>query len=80
LLVSQDADQGTDPRHSRPRWVTISAVVAVLLALLFLVLLLAGGSHGPGRHMSSADTGSAGLIGAPAVVQTAGIGADGVRA
>lgn len=36
-----------------PRWVKVSGIVAVLLALLVVaVMLLSGGEHGPGRHMS----------------------------
>lgn len=49
--MSHDDDAG----HRRPRWVTVAAVVALVLAVLVLALALAGGSHGPGRHMSSAE-------------------------
>lgn len=72
--MSQDADHGADPGGGRPRWVTVSAVIAVLLAVLFLVLLLVGGSHGPRRHMSSADPDTAGPAGAPAVVRMTDVG------
>lgn len=46
----------TEPNSpGMPRWVKISAVVAGVLILLFLVLRLSGmgGEHGPGRHFSS---------------------------
>lgn len=36
---------------STPRWVWISAlVVGALIVLAVLVMLLAGGEHGPGMH------------------------------
>lgn len=36
----------------RPRWVTVSAAVALLLVVAVVVLLLTGrgGEHSPGRH------------------------------
>jgi len=38
-----------------PRWVKVFVITAVGLALLMVVLmLLSGGRHGPGRHLSSA--------------------------
>jgi hypothetical protein len=40
------ADRG--PTAGPPRWVKVSAIIA--LALVALILLLAGGNHGPGRH------------------------------
>ena len=58
---------------------TVSAVIAVLLAVLFLVLLLVGGSHGPWRHMSSADPGTAGPVGEQTVVRMSDVGGGGVR-
>jgi hypothetical protein len=41
-----------------PRWVKVSAVIALLVLVLFVVVLLAGGGqHGPGRHSpGGADT------------------------
>lgn len=78
--MSRDADEGADPGGGRPRWVTVSAVIVVLLAVLFLVLLLVGGSHGPWRHVSSADPGTAGPVGAQAVVRMSDVGDGGVRA
>ncbi len=34
-----------------PRWVKVFGIIALVLVLLFVVLLLAGGgSHGPARH------------------------------
>ena len=43
-----------------PRWVKVSGlVVAALIVLLIAVMLLAGGDHGPGRHMSTGPNGKA---------------------
>ena len=40
-------------RHARPRWVKVSGIIAIVLALVALVVFLIGGGpggHGPGRH------------------------------
>jgi hypothetical protein len=42
------ADRG--PTAGAPRWVKVSGVIALAIVLLVLILLLAGGDHGPGRH------------------------------
>ena len=42
--------------HATPRWVKVFGVIALVVILLFVVLLLAGGPHGPGRHMPGGDT------------------------
>jgi hypothetical protein len=47
--VSGNADR----EHRRPRWVTVAYAVALVLVVLLVVLWLVGGSHGPGRHLSS---------------------------
>jgi hypothetical protein len=38
-----------------PRWVKVSGIVAIILALVVVIVLVAGlgGAHGPGRHTSS---------------------------
>ena len=62
-----DDPPGTDPGGvgpgvappAMPTWVKVSAlVVGVLVLVVLLVMLVVGGDHGPGRHMS----GSAALI------------------
>jgi hypothetical protein len=40
-----------------PRWVKVFGIVAAVVILLFVIMLLAGGNHGPGRHMPSGDAG-----------------------
>ena len=41
-----------------PRWVKVLGIMALVLVLPVVVLLLTGGgTHGPGRHMSSSDVG-----------------------
>ena len=42
-------DQGSPP--AMPRWAKVFGVVALVVVLVFVVALVAGGgSHGPGRH------------------------------
>jgi hypothetical protein len=33
-----------------PRWVKVFGGVALAVVVLFLILLVVGGGHGPGRH------------------------------
>jgi hypothetical protein len=41
------------PTAGPPRWVKVSGIITLALVLLLLILLLADGNHGPGRHQSS---------------------------
>jgi hypothetical protein len=49
------ADRG--PIAGAPRWVKVSGIIALAIVLLVLILLLAGGDHGPGRHLSARGLG-----------------------
>ena len=56
-----------------PRWVKVTALVALVAALLIgLLLLFGGGNHGPGRH-SAAD----GVVASESRAQAAGTFAGG---
>lgn len=52
----RDDVAGVPPASERPgvpRWVKVFVVVAAVVALLVIALmLLSGGTHGPGRHLS----------------------------
>lgn len=52
------ADQ--PPYPGMPRWVKISGIILGVMILLVFILLVSGigGPHGPGRHLSSPETGS----------------------
>lgn len=40
-----------DQPPSTPRWVKAFGIIGIVLVLLFVIMRLAGGNHGPGRHM-----------------------------
>jgi hypothetical protein len=50
-----------EPSHGStpgtPRWVKVFGIIAVVLAVLFVISLLAGARHGPGMHTPSGDAG-----------------------
>ena len=48
-------DTGTDRElTSTPRWVKVFGIIAIVVAVLFVILMFAGGGrHGPGRHRMS---------------------------
>lgn len=39
--------------NATPRWVKVFGIIALIVILLFVILLLARGTHGPSRHMRS---------------------------
>lgn len=52
-----DSKGDTDRDTSTPRWVKVFGIIGLILVLLFVILLLTGRDHGPGRHASFSDTG-----------------------
>ncbi len=51
------AGPGVDlgPVTGAPRWVKVAAIIAaVVVVLLFVLPLVGGGGHGPGRHSGDA--------------------------
>jgi hypothetical protein len=42
-----------DPPPGMPRWVKLFGIIVLVLVLLFVLSVVAGGQHGPGRHVSS---------------------------
>ncbi|HET9224866.1 MAG TPA: hypothetical protein VFO07_20300 [Roseiflexaceae bacterium] len=53
----RDPRQETGGRPSTPRWVKLFGIVVIVLALLFVISLLAGVQHGPGLHTPSSSAG-----------------------
>jgi hypothetical protein len=49
----RDLSTGRGPTAGTPRWVKVSGIIALAVVLLLLIVLFAGGNHGPGRHVSS---------------------------
>jgi len=43
----------SQPIARRPRWVLVAGIIGIVVALMVLIFLLAGGNHGPGRHLPS---------------------------
>lgn len=41
------------PYPGAPRWVKVAAIIVGVVALLVVVLIVAGGRHGPGRHFQT---------------------------
>lgn len=47
-------ETGSDEDRGVPRWVKVFGMaMAALLISVVVVMLLAGGQHGPGRHLST---------------------------
>ncbi len=59
--MNDSASDPTDlrePAHTTPRWVKVAGAVALVVVLAIgVMLLVGGGSHGPGRHTSSGGAG-----------------------
>ena len=59
--MNRDEDTGPgaerDSSSGTPRWVKVSALFALVVVALFVILLVTGrgGEHGPGRHGSAPD-------------------------
>jgi hypothetical protein len=57
------SEAGRRSTEGTPRWVKVFGIVALLVVVLFVVLLIAGGPHNPGRH-SGTGVGPTALDGA----------------
>lgn len=51
--TATDVISTEDQPPSTPRWVKVFGIIGVVLALLFGIIKLAGGDHGPARHLPS---------------------------
>jgi hypothetical protein len=48
--------QSPDPTPpGAPRWVKVFAIIVAVVVVAIVILALAGGEHGPSRHMLGAD-------------------------
>lgn len=67
--MTSPADKPVKPDYApMPGWVKWLVMAVGVLLLVVVVALLAGGEHGPGRHMSSAATPDEGGVVAPSTV------------
>ena len=55
LLLRRATEEDMLPYPGTPRWVKVFGIIALVLALLVGIMLLAGGEHGPGRHIPPAS-------------------------
>lgn len=56
-MADPSRSAGTNP-HRTPRWVRVSGIIAIVLALVAVVVFLIGGGpggHGPGRHLPGGE-------------------------
>ena len=51
-----------DSEHRSQRWLTVDYVVVIAVVVNLVALQLLGGSHGPGRHLSSPGSSSAPVV------------------
>ena len=51
-LLAVRVDRVVPQLWHMPRWVKVGVAVTVIIVALFVVLLLVGNGHGPGRHMT----------------------------
>jgi hypothetical protein len=47
------SEAGRRSTEGTPRWVKVFGIVALVVVVLFVVLLIAGGPHNPGRHLGT---------------------------
>jgi hypothetical protein len=45
------ADPPDSGPPTTPRWVKVSGIIAAIVVVVIVILALAGGEHGPGRHL-----------------------------
>jgi hypothetical protein len=53
-----DTSAGSDREAGAgtPRWVKVFGIIGLVIVLLFVIMMLGGGRHGPHRHTPSVDT------------------------
>jgi hypothetical protein len=60
------SNSGAPTYPGTPRWVKVSGIVALVLVVLAIILIVAGGGqHGPGRHLPSGAPGDPGGLTPP---------------
>jgi hypothetical protein len=46
-------EPGRRSTEETPRWVKVFGIVALVVVVVFVFLLVAGGPHGPSRHLAT---------------------------
>ncbi len=52
-----DDRRAPSPTPKTPRWVKVFGTIAFAVLVAFVILLMTGGNHGPGRHLPPGSTG-----------------------
>jgi hypothetical protein len=50
-MTNETGHPQSDP-PTTPRWVKVLLIVAILVVAVLTIMAIAGGEHGPGRHLS----------------------------
>jgi hypothetical protein len=56
-MVEPSRRPETGDTAGTPRWVKVAGVITLLVVLLFVIVKVTGGEHGPGRHSPSDNPG-----------------------
>ena len=56
LSTNPDRNGDNDDNVGTPRWVKVFGIISLVVILIFIILMLTRGSHGPSRHTSGTNS------------------------